>query len=106
MAAWALPAGSSLLPGCLLYRCTGLLCFGCGSTRAMQALVQGNVVSSLAYNPLLLPSFLWLAVVSLLRGRAQLAVLRVGLVVLLLFMLLRNIPVPCLDFLRPPSCCV
>lgn len=101
-AAWVVPAGASLLPGCMLYRCTGLLCFGCGCTRAMQALVQGDVAASLAYNPLMLPSFVWLAAVSLLRGRTQRVTLEAGLAVLLLFMLVRNIPVPCFDCLRPP----
>lgn len=68
----------------------------------MQALVQGDVAASLAYNPLMLPSFVWLAAVSLLCGRTQRVTLYAGLAVLLLFMLLRNIPVPCFDCLRPP----
>lgn len=101
-AAKVIPAGSSLLPGCLFYRCTGLFCFGCGCTRALYALAQGNIVASLSYNLLMLPSFLWMLVLCWVRGRMQQMTLFVGLAVLLLFMLLRNIPSPCFDVLRPP----
>lgn len=68
----------------------------------MQALAQGNIAASFAYNQLMLPSFVWLAAVSLLRGRMQRLVLCAGVAVLLLFMLLRNLPAPCFDVLRPP----
>lgn len=69
----------------------------------MQALVQGDVAASLAYNQLMLPSFVWLLVLSLLNGRALRYALSVGLSVLVLFMILRNIPAPCFDVLRPPA---
>lgn len=101
-AAVLVPPGSPLLPGCLLYRCTGLLCFGCGCTRAMHALVQGDIAGSLACNQLMLPSFGWMLLLSLLRGRAQHVTLCIGVAALLMFMLLRNIPAPCFDGLRPP----
>jgi len=41
-----------LLPSCPLHNCTGLYCAGCGSTRAVHELLNGRVVSAMAYNPL------------------------------------------------------
>ncbi len=44
------------LPPCLLHVVTGLYCPGCGGTRAVLALAQGNLLLSLRYHPLVLPS--------------------------------------------------
>lgn len=38
---------------CPFYRLTGLFCPGCGSGRAVQALLHGNLPQSFLYNPLL-----------------------------------------------------
>lgn len=40
----------SFFPECYFYKYTGYFCFGCGSTRAIRSLLQGNVVKSLYYN--------------------------------------------------------
>lgn len=40
-----------IVPGCLLYRLTGLYCPGCGGTRALQALLQGHPLQSFLYHP-------------------------------------------------------
>jgi hypothetical protein len=45
-------AGSPFLP-CLFNAFTGLYCPGCGTTRALHALVHGDLVGMLAMNPLL-----------------------------------------------------
>jgi len=45
-------AGSPL-PGCLFYEFTGLYCPGCGMTRALHALVHGDLAQMMAMNPLL-----------------------------------------------------
>lgn len=37
-------------PECYFHKYTGYFCFGCGSTRAMQALIKGNILKSLYYN--------------------------------------------------------
>lgn len=37
---------------CLFRRLTGLYCPGCGGTRALRYLLQGQVMKSLYYNPL------------------------------------------------------
>ncbi|MBB1086957.1 DUF2752 domain-containing protein [Lysobacter sp. SG-8] len=45
-------AADSPLPGCPLTWMTGLLCPGCGSTRALHALVHGDLGHAMAMNPL------------------------------------------------------
>ena len=41
---------------CILASTTGLPCPGCGSTRAFFALIHGDVIGSLQFHPLLIPS--------------------------------------------------
>lgn len=48
---------SGLLPGCVIYRFTGLKCPGCGSQRFVHAALHGHWLEALNYNwlmPLLL----------------------------------------------------
>jgi hypothetical protein len=40
------------LPPCGLRTLTGIPCIGCGGTRAMRALAQGDLIGALAFNPL------------------------------------------------------
>lgn len=44
------------LPPCPVLALTGLFCPGCGSTRAMHALLHGDVARAWAMNPLMLVS--------------------------------------------------
>lgn len=39
-------------PWCPIHTSTGLLCPGCGATRALEALVHGHLAQALALNPL------------------------------------------------------
>jgi hypothetical protein len=62
---WVTPTDSSWYPRCMLHSWTGLNCPGCGTTRAVHALLHGNLRQALAYNALFivfLPLFLALAV--------------------------------------------
>lgn len=59
-------AGSPFLP-CLFHEFTGLYCPGCGITRALHALVHGDVGQMLAMNPLL-PLLLFALPVLALQG--------------------------------------
>ena len=42
---------ANLIPPCIFHKVTGLYCLGCGGTRAVFALVRGNVIKSLFYHP-------------------------------------------------------
>src|SRR5580700_9259192 len=56
------PTETSFYPRCLSHSLTGLNCPGCGTTRALHALLNGRIVQALAYNPLafmLLPAIGW-----------------------------------------------
>lgn len=46
------PSGQAFYPRCWLYQTTGLKCPGCGSTRALHALLHGEVRTALQLNPL------------------------------------------------------
>ena len=99
------PTPTSWYPGCQFHTLTGLHCPGCGTTRALHALLNGRFVQSLAYNPLIyfvLPVVGWWAARSLWAwwqvmpppepGRSA---TRVGValtVVMLAFWVLRNLP--------------
>lgn len=57
-------AAGSILPPCPFLALTGWLCPGCGSTRALHALLHGDLVRALAMNPLLViasPVLAWMA---------------------------------------------
>lgn len=52
----------SYLPPCLLHATTGLYCPGCGGTRAFLALLDGHIIQSMYYHPLVVYAvvcFLW-----------------------------------------------
>jgi hypothetical protein len=61
-AAFAVPAAALLacwcaysgrMPDCVFYRLTGLYCPGCGSGRAIAALLHGQFTDAFRWNPLL-----------------------------------------------------
>ncbi len=103
-------ADSPFLP-CLFQAFTGLYCPGCGTTRALHALVHGDIATALAMNPLLfvlvplLGAVLWHA-----SGR-QLPLPRAAVALLLGpwfwlaliggYWLLRNVPVWPFTMLAP-----
>jgi hypothetical protein len=47
------PTSSGLFPQCPFYAVTGLHCPGCGATRGMHALLNGDAAAALDYNVLL-----------------------------------------------------
>lgn len=98
-----LPENAPALPGCHIHELTGILCPGCGSTRALRALLHGEWQQSFRQNILLVPGMVWLVILCVLsrNDNIQRHLLRWGGVILLIYTILRNIPSPMLDFLRP-----
>ncbi len=47
------PVGTNIFPVCPFHALTGLNCPGCGATRGMHALLNGDVLSALHFNALL-----------------------------------------------------
>ncbi len=43
-----------LFPSCVFYSRFGLYCFGCGGSRAVKALMAGDIFASLYYHPVVL----------------------------------------------------
>jgi len=56
------PSSSSLFPRCTFLSLTGYKCPGCGSQRAIHALLHGDIVGAFKYNALLLIAIPWIAV--------------------------------------------
>ncbi|MFZ0731988.1 MAG: DUF2752 domain-containing protein [Candidatus Sulfotelmatobacter sp.] len=107
------PASSGIFPPCPLHFLTGWYCPGCGSLRALHQLLQGNARAALAMNPLtmvLLP-FIGYGLMSqaalVLRGRTlpgmflSANMIRGLCVVIVLFGILRNLPVHPFNLLAP-----
>lgn len=56
------PYGETIFPPCILLSTVGIQCPGCGGTRAMYSLLQGDVAASLAMNPLVIAGYLALVI--------------------------------------------
>ena len=99
----AVPGESHWLPQCQFHQLTGLYCPGCGNTRALHALVHGNIIKSLRCNVLLVPmtvSVLCLMFSHNVRLRTWLGY--VSGIVIVLFGILRNLPWQPFILLSPP----
>jgi hypothetical protein len=106
------PSDYGFIPSCVFYKMTGLYCPGCGSMRAMHFLLTGSIFLSLRCNPLvifLFPLIIFLLIKWLyaIFGQKELTFRGLQyiywgvLVVIVLFFIIRNIPVRAFDFLRP-----
>jgi hypothetical protein len=106
---------ASFFPGCLFHRLTGLQCPGCGMTRAAYATLHGRLGEAFRFNPVgmvLFPAALvgmGLELIGWVRGKPLPPRFRVGgrwawgiAGVLLVFWILRNIPVWPFTLLAPP----
>lgn len=107
------PARSGIFPPCPVHYLTGWYCPGCGSLRAIHALLQGNVYQAWAMNPLtiLLLPFIAYGLLSEilvgLRGRglpqpwlSSSAIYSLGCVIVL-FGVIRNLPMHPFSLLAP-----
>ena len=55
------PSSSTMFPRCTFLSLTGYKCPGCGSQRAIHALLHGDVVAAFKFNALMMVSIPWLA---------------------------------------------
>ena len=55
------PSASTLFPQCTFLQFTGYKCPGCGSQRAIHALLHGDVAAAFRYNALLIIAIPWIA---------------------------------------------
>jgi hypothetical protein len=111
------PNRHAVYPQCLLYKATGLYCAGCGATRALYALLHGRLFEALHDNALFVAALPFLlAAAGWYLSRAWIlnawpkreiparTLLWRGtgiFLVLLLFMIARNLPGLPFDLLRP-----
>ncbi|WP_372720333.1 DUF2752 domain-containing protein [Novipirellula sp.] len=95
------PENRSWFPKCQFYQATGIHCPGCGATRAVLALLHGDVLLSLRNNALLILGGPLLVIYIVRQNRrpnfdprSTLRVVLIMVAVFLLFFVARNIPSP------------
>ena len=107
------PSEHSFFPKCALYMATGFSCPGCGSTRALYQLTHGDVLEAMRLNPGLM-ALITLGitdyvrfVVSVIRGKpfqtlfGRLKLLGALMGVMLVYGVIRNLPLPLFESLAP-----
>ena len=97
------PVRVPIYPQCLFHQVTGLDCPGCGSLRALHALLHGQIVAALRFNAfvvLSLPLFAWLGL-DFLRRKKTASSLQIRPVWLWLYLgalvtfgIVRDLPAP------------
>ncbi|MFL6375392.1 MAG: DUF2752 domain-containing protein [Pyrinomonadaceae bacterium] len=107
------PTQVHFFPVCPLFALTGLACPGCGLTRGFHALFQGDVATAFGFNALfpvwaIVIGYVWLSlVVYAMRGKGlpmwptNPTFLWTFMILLLVFGVVRNIPVYPLNLLFP-----
>jgi hypothetical protein len=99
------PTEDSLYPRCMFHALTGLHCPGCGTTRALHALLNGRIEQALVYNSLafiIVPVVGWSLVQSLRSWYRQKypvpssvytrLAMRLLVVLVIVFWVMRNLP--------------
>lgn len=104
------PTDASFFPKCTLHQMTGLHCPGCGSTRAVHALVHGRWIDALRFNPMLIfgmPLLVGGVYYQLQRERRGLSTSArfpvCVMIVVVVYFVARNVPSPDRSWLAPPS---
>ena len=54
------PSVSGMWPTCPIHAVTGGFCPGCGSSRALESLLHGNLLDAFWFNPLFIPALVWI----------------------------------------------
>jgi len=104
------PDENAFYPKCVLYHWTGLHCPGCGGTRAVAALVQGDLVEAIHWNPLLIVGgpviatlLWWLRRKQRISGQGSPRLIWGLFVVLIVYAIARNLPSPTRSWLAPSA---
>jgi len=105
---------NSFHPSCIFRTITGLNCPGCGSQRAISSILKGDIPQAAAYNILLLislPFIIYSAVVAIINAFTAKQVqqtlfyknwfIKTVFIVVVLFWILRNIPIYPFTLLAP-----
>ena len=80
-------------PKCMFHEWTGLYCPGCGNTRALSALLHGNLSDSLKKNILFIPAVITVVLTVVYPRIAFNRVFAWSVaIIVILFFILRNIP--------------
>jgi hypothetical protein len=58
---FAVDPAQGVMPKCMFHELTGLHCPGCGASRALHALLHGQVMRAIGFNPLLMLALPWIA---------------------------------------------
>jgi hypothetical protein len=108
------PSTVHFYPPCLLYKCTGLYCPGCGALRATHQILHGHLGTAFHLNPLYVILLPWIAYMLVSRFLCELRGWRIPsapvsprLIALLpaifiVYMVLRNLPYYPFTLLAPP----
>ena len=90
------------LPKCMFHQWTGLYCPGCGATRALSALLHGDLRASLHNNILLIPGGALLIILIVKPGISLKRPVAVTIAAVVIgFAILRNIPFAPFTYLAP-----
>jgi hypothetical protein len=107
------PAAGGIFPPCPVHYLTGLYCPGCGSLRAIHALLHGNLLQAWAMNPLMVMLLPFLIYGLISEGLVQVRFrglpqptfsagqIRALCAVILVFGVVRNLPVLPFSWLAP-----
>lgn len=105
------PNGKSIFPPCLFHEITGLYCTGCGVTRALHYILNGQFYQGFRMNPLAVisaPFLLWLLALVLYRLYRNKPMPRIPmwapwtiLAVIILYTVARNLPWEPFSWLAP-----
>lgn len=87
-------------PQCVTYMTTGLLCPGCGITRAAYYAIHGDIMRSIQCNGLIYFSFLWL-IITIFSKKYTLGLAVIYATIVVVYTVLRNLDTAVSVFLRP-----
>lgn len=89
---------------CLIRKTFNLYCPGCGTSRFIMAVLEGEYFLAFLYNPLLIlfiPSFI--TFIFMKKGKARRNLVKIMIIIILGYFVLRNLPALSSSILIPPA---